>query len=168
MVRSVNKWLCFSAVILFSAFSSRHPLHLSTVEINQNEADKTLEISCRIFTDDFETALSKSSGTKANFYDAALKVKMDSLVKKYIYAHLQVKADEKNVSFNYLGFEKEGLVVYVYVEGINISKVKKLVVSNSIMHDMFDDQTNIMHITINGDRKSTKLDYPKTSAVFDF
>jgi hypothetical protein len=81
---------------------------------------------------------------------------------------LQVKADEKNVSFNYLGFEKEGLVVYVYVEGINISKVKKLVVSNSIMHDMFDDQTNIMHITINGDRKSTKLDYPKTSAVFDF
>jgi hypothetical protein len=93
---------------------------------------------------------------------------MDSLVKKYIYAHLQVRADDKNVSLNYLGFEKEDMAVYIYVEGANISKVKKLSVNNSIMHDMFDDQTNIMHITVNGERKSTKLDYPKTSAVFEF
>jgi len=168
MVRCVNKWLCFSAIILFCGFVNKHPFHVSTVEINHNATDKSLEISCRIFTDDFETALSKVFNTKANFYDAGLKTKMDSLVKKYIYAHLQVKADDKNVSLNYLGFQKEDMAVYIYVEGTNISKVKKLSVNNSIMHDMFDDQTNIMHITVNGERKSTKLDYPKTSAVFEF
>ena len=168
MVRMVNKWLVVPVALLFFGFVNKHPIHLSTVEVNHNADDKTLEISCRIFTDDFETILGRNYKTKTSFYNAAIKTKMDSLVKKYIQSHLQIRADDKIVSLNYLGFEKESEAIYAYVEGMNVPKVKKLYVTNSIMHDMFTDQTNILHIIVDGDRKSTKLDYPKTSAVFDF
>jgi len=33
---------------------------------------------------------------------------------------------------------------------------------------MFDDQVEIIHMIVNGNRKSTKLDYPAKSAEFSF
>jgi len=141
---------------------------MSTLEVNHNAEERTLEVSCRIFTDDFENALGKAFRTKASFYEPALKTKMDSLVKKYIQAHLQITSDGRRINLNYLGYEREEEAVYVYVEGMNVGSVKKMTVYNSVMHDLFDDQSNILHIIVNGNRKSTKLDYPTTSAVFDF
>ena len=36
-----------------------HPFFVSVTEINHNAGDKNLEISCKIFTDDFEAALAE-------------------------------------------------------------------------------------------------------------
>ena len=67
MAASIYKWFnfsFFSAILLFAgknditetespqrAKGELHPFHVSVVEINHNETDKTLEISCKIFTD---------------------------------------------------------------------------------------------------------------------
>ncbi|HYC39139.1 MAG TPA: DUF6702 family protein [Chitinophagaceae bacterium] len=167
MVGRVNKWLSFAAALLLPAIAL-HPLHLSTTEVNHNASEHSLEITCRIFADDFEAALSKMFSTKADFSDAAMKVKMDTLVSRYIRSKLQLGADDRPVVMSYLGFEKESDVVYVYLEVPRVARVKKLTASNAIMHDMFEDQSNIMHVTVNGNRQSTKLDYPTTSASFNF
>ena len=73
MVTSINKWLSVSAFILLAGFiknpiqiTRHHPFHVSTTEINHNTSDKTLEISCKVFTDDFESALTKQYHTKAD------------------------------------------------------------------------------------------------------
>src|SRR5690242_16715797 len=101
MVRSVNRWLTLPAFVLLTGFvgysfpgtngktvsslkPEKHPFHISTTEINHNATDKSLEISCRIFTDDFETCLSKIYHTKADLSAASVKIAMDTLVKKYI------------------------------------------------------------------------------------
>lgn len=145
-----------------------HPFHVSTTEINHNAGDRTLEISCRIFTDDFETALAKQFNTKADFSDQKLQTSMDSLVKKYVISRLQLKADGKPVALSYLGYEKENEAVYAYLQADNIATVKKVEAVNSIMHNIFDDQINIMHVVVGGKRKSSKLDYPVTQATFDY
>jgi len=36
------------------------------------------------------------------------------------------------------------------------------------MHDMFDDQVEIIHVVVNGNRKSTKLEYPEKNVEFTF
>jgi len=38
-----------------------HPLHIATVEIEHNAKDKTLEITCKTFWDDFKSILSKNN-----------------------------------------------------------------------------------------------------------
>jgi hypothetical protein len=93
---------------------------------------------------------------------------MDSIVKKYIFSHLSVSADGKPGTLVYLGFEKDAEAVFSYVQVENVASVKKVDVTNKLMHDMFDDQVNIMHVTVNGNRKSTKLDYPSTAASVSF
>ncbi len=145
-----------------------HPFHVSVVEINHNAADKTLEISCKIFTDDFEKVLGQNYKTKVDLINPPNKTTMDTLVKKYVLSHLSIIADGKQVLLSYVGFERESEAVYSYVQVDNVATVKKIDITNNLMHDMFTDQINLMHVIVGGDRKSTKLDYPNTKTSFSF
>lgn len=145
-----------------------HPIFVSVTEIEHNAKDKTLEISCKIFTDDFEKVLAKNYKTKIDLINPSNKTTMDSLVKKYILSHTSLKADGKPVVFHYLGFENEKEAAFAYFEVENISSVSKLEITTNLMHDLFEDQVNIIHATVGGNRKSNKLDYPATQTVFNF
>jgi hypothetical protein len=41
-------------------------------------------------------------------------------------------------------------------------------INDSILYNLFEDQINIVHITVNGVRKSEKLDYPATKVSQTF
>ena len=145
-----------------------HPFHVSVVEINHNETDKTLEISCKIFTDDFEKVLAQNYKLKVDLTNPPDRKAMDSVVKKYILSHFSVSVDGKQGSLSYLGFEKENEAVYSYVQVDNVPSVKKMEFTDKLMQDMFTDQVNIVHVIVKGERKSTKLDYPATVAKVEF
>jgi hypothetical protein len=49
-----------------------------------------------------------------------------------------------------------------------LPSLKSLKVSNSILQDLTTEQINIMHVSVNGNRKSYKLDYPHKDASFTF
>ena len=185
MASSLYKWLFIpymsSLAVLFidpnmyelpkaplRAVRELHPFHVSVVEINHNATDKTLEITCKIFTDDFEKVLVQNYKTKVDLINPPDRKAMDSVVKKYIVSHLSIAVDGKPATISYLGFEKDGEAVYSYVQVENVASVKKVELSNKLMHDMFTDQVNIMHVIVNGNRKSTKLDYPATAAKVEF
>jgi hypothetical protein len=145
-----------------------HPLHIATVEIEHNAADKTLEITCKTFWDDFETVLARLNKTKVDLTNDKDKENKNKWIFNYINSHLQLNIDGKVVPLSFVGFEKEDVVIYSYLQADNIASVKKVSVVNSIMHDMFDDQAEIIHVIVNGNRKSTKLDYPAKTAEFSF
>ena len=146
-----------------------HPIHISTVEISHNATDKTLEITCKIFWDDFETILTKKNNNQRVDLTNEKNVQANNkLVAAYINNHLTVTVDGKPLSLNFIGFEKEDIVVYSYLEVTNINSLKNVSINNNLMHDMFDDQTNIVHVIFNGNRKSTKLDYPSTAFKIEF
>lgn len=145
-----------------------HPFHVSVIEINHNAADKTLEISCKIFTDDFERALAKNYKTKVDLINPPVKSRMDTLIKKYLLANLTIKANGKPAVFDYLGFENDHEAAYAYIEVTGITSVNRFDITTSIMYDLFDDQMNIFHITVDGKRKSTRLNYPEKETSLSF
>ncbi len=147
---------------------SRHPLHVSTLEITHNSGENRLEVVCKIFTDDFEAALAKQYQVKTDLSAPSKHEAMDSLVMKYILGNLQIKSNSRITPLNYLGFEKEKEFVYVYLESEKEDALKKLDVQVSLLHNLFKDQINIVDVTVNGKRKSTKLDFPKKDAGFTF
>ena len=169
MASSVYKWLLIPLICLLMAGKpAPHPFHVSVIEINHNAADKTLEISCKIFTDDFEKILAKNYQRKVDLINPSDKAPMDSLVKKYILSHLVISANDKPVSLHYLGFENDQEAAYSYIEVENIPVLNKISISTNIMYDQFEDQVNIMHVIVNGNRKSTKLNFPETEAEIVF
>jgi hypothetical protein len=145
---------------LFLPLEKKHPLHVSTTEINFNAKEKSLEISCRIYTDDFENVLAKQFKAKTDLSKATMHKAMDELVKKYLAAHLQFQVNGKSATANYVGFEKDDEATNVYLEINNIGSLQKINLTNSILYDLFDDQMNILHVEKGGNRKSTHVNYP--------
>ena len=178
MVIELYKWLLIP-VFSFSLVTNEqkadlngnntvHPLHIATVEIDHNATDKTLEITCKTFWDDFESILSKVNKSKVDLVSGKDTAGNNKKILEYIRSHLQITIDGKPVQMSFVGYEKEDVVVYSFLQVDNISSVKKVTIVNSLMHDMFDDQVEIIHMIVNGNRKSTKLDYPAKNAEFSF
>ena len=93
---------------------------------------------------------------------------MEKLVSQFIRQHLVLKIDDKLVQLAYLGYERDNDAIYSYFQVENLPAVKKIDVTNSIMYELFTDQINLMHVSVGGKRKSTKLDYPEKETVFSF
>lgn len=169
MVSSFNKWLLLLLFTLnWAGKPLPHPFHVSVVEIQHNDREKTLEISCKIFTDDFERILAKNYQAKVDLINPPDKTAMDSLVKKYLLSHLAVQVNGKRVELSYLGFEHDKEAVYGYIEGVEVPVLNRIAVSTNMMYDQFDDQVNILHVMVKGQRKSTKLNFPETEAGIVF
>ncbi|WP_131536182.1 DUF6702 family protein [Pedobacter nototheniae] len=146
----------------------KHPLHVSTTEVNFNAKDKSLEISCRIFTDDFESILAKLYKQKTDLSKPEMKTAMDELVKKYLTSHLQIKANGKIAVLNYIGFEIDHEATNIYLEVEKIPSVKSIEIDNTILYDLFNDQMSIVHVVKNGNRKSGKILYPDKKFTANF
>src|SRR5882724_9041964 len=111
MVILKYKWLIFLQVMVFA-----HPLYISVTEINHNASDKTLEVSCKIFADDFEKALTAAANKKVDLFNPKDKNEVDKLITDYIKKHLGIKLDGKAVSFSLVGFEREEDAIWSYFQ----------------------------------------------------
>lgn len=145
-----------------------HPLHVSTADISYNAREKKMEVTCTIFTDDLEAALEKQFHTKADLLSAAAHRNMDVLIKNYINNNLAIRTSAGTVSLGYLGFEVNRESVDIYMESSPLPLPKRIDASVSLLYNLFNDQMNIVHITVNGVRKSTKLDYPEKKVTQQF
>jgi hypothetical protein len=145
-----------------------HPFYVAVTEINHNVAAKTLEISCKLFADDLEQALEKNYHTTLDISSAKEKATFDKLISDYVHQHLGIAVDGKPVPLNYIGYEKEKESAFCYFEVPNVPAMKRVDLTNSLLHDFNSDQINIIHFIFHGKRQSQKLDYPATKASFTF
>jgi len=145
-----------------------HPLYISVTEINHNSRDKILEISCKIFTNDFEAALEKMSGSRVDLSSAGQKAASDKLIDAYVEKHLRLRVDGRPVALHFVGSEKENDGTWSYFQVNDVPTVKKIEAVDELLYDSFNQQINIMHVTVGGQRKSTRLDYPDANAVFEY
>lgn len=157
------KWL-FAALLATGA----HPIYLSVTEIDHNAKEKTLEVSCKIFTDDFEQTLRKSNRQRIDLLDPKQKVAMNAVVNEYVQKHLKINVDGKPVKMNFLGYEQQEEGITSYFQADNIISVKEISVTDNILYEYKSEQISLLHVTVNGSRKSTKLNNPDDKAAFRF
>jgi hypothetical protein len=152
--------ICSAALPVKHPAKAMHPIHVSTTNIEYSAKDGKLQVICTIFTDDFEAALAKQYHAKIDLTKPEMHKAMDALVKAYLIANLQIKTGAMPVNLNYLGYEINREATDVYLESDKVTAVKKISADASLLHNLFDDQINIVHMTVNGVRKSEKLDFP--------
>ncbi|GAO43559.1 hypothetical protein FPE01S_02_06640 [Flavihumibacter petaseus NBRC 106054] len=145
-----------------------HPFFVSVSEVQHNAKDKTLEVSIKLFIDDFEKALSAGRETAVDLSAPKDQAKANELVFHYLQQHFKIKVNGQPVTLEFVGYEKEKEAAWCYVQVTNVPNVQKLEIANSLLYDAFDKQINIMHVTVNGERKSTKVGYPEQNAAFSW
>ena len=149
---------CSFFFCLFSFYP--HPYHVGSMEFNYNSKSQTFEITGRFFIDDMENALSDKENKKLRFYDQKQSQEINEALKKYTNEYLKLKVNNKFIKVNYLGYEESKESVDIYFETETITSPKKVETAVSFLYNIFDDQMNIIHIIVNGERKTSKLNYP--------
>ena len=114
---------------------AHHPIFMSVTEIEHNAKTKSLEISCKIFTDDFEKALRATYKTKVDLLHGSLKTYMDKLVSDYVKKHLLIAINGKLTTLQYVGYENIEDGVYCYFEIENIVAPKKISITDNILYE---------------------------------
>lgn len=148
--------------------SALHPFHIAVTEANHNIKDKSIEISFKFFADDFEQAIEKNYKTSLDIAAGKEKALFDKYIPDYVSKHLMLTVDGKPVKLNYVGYLQETESAHCFFSVTNITSVKKLDITDNLLHDFTNDQNNIIHIIINGKRQSATLNYPAATASFRF
>lgn len=168
IVLLLSPLIFWANTISVAATAKRHPIHVSVVEINHNTKDKTLEISCKIFTDDFEEVLNKLCKCKINLLKPDNKKQVEQVIEKYINQNFRLLVNDKPAKFSMIGYENDPEATHCYFEVSDVLTLKKISVTNSLVYDLFTDQINIIHLYAGKTTKSTKLEYPATQYAFSF
>lgn len=137
-----------------------HPYHVGSVEFNYSEKTKTFQITARFFMDDLENALNKKYGNSIHFQNEKFKQKINENLQKYCSENLRLKIDNQFIKINYLGYDEDREAVEIFLESEKVKSPKKVEAAVSFLYNLFDDQLNIIHIIVNGQRKSQKLSFP--------
>ncbi|MCG2792275.1 MAG: hypothetical protein L6262_01850 [Weeksellaceae bacterium] len=137
-----------------------HPYHVGSVEFNYNAKSKTFEVTGRFFMDDLESALNKKYGQSVHFLDKKYAAEINRELDQYAMEYIKLKVDNQLLKPKYVGYEEDRESVDIYLESEPVATPKQVEVAVSFLYNLFDDQMNIIHIIINGERKSEKLTYP--------
>jgi hypothetical protein len=147
-----------------------HPIHVTVTEIELDQKDKRLEIMMRIFIDDFETSM--RNHLKQPDLDILAPnngLTTDQMAGEYIAKHFKVTVDNKPQKIQYLGHEKEGDAFIFYVEVSNVKKMKTITIFDDVLTETHEDQSNLVHVTVNEEVKSLRLtrNTPEDELTFD-
>ncbi len=155
--------------LLLGFWLSFHPIHLSITEIEHNEKSKALQMTMRIFIDDLETSVRNQIGDEElDLLEPGKGRTTDDLVKAYLADRLKVKVDKKLTKPNYLGHEIEGPAMICYIEIENIKKFTSIEVTNKVILETHDDQSNLVNVNWKGKVKTLRLtnDEPTGAVTF--
>lgn len=168
MAHILYQWFFATTICLFFTGAGTHPIYVSVAEIDYNATNKTLEISCKLFTDDFEKALRSDYKTQVDLINPKERAAMDKLVNNYVQKHFTIYLEGKPIAIKYLGYEQIEEGIYSYFEAANINQPKNVSIFNTLLYAYHEQQMGLMHVTVNGTRKSTKLNNPDSKAEISF
>ena len=162
MVNIMVQWVMTGIVSLL------HPFFISVIEINHNAKEATVEVSVRIFTNDFEKTLQKYTTSKLDMVNPPDNAFLEKQISSYLTQTIKLRINGQSVTTHYIGHEIQKESVWSYFEIPKVAELKKLEIDCSLLYDFEKTQSNIIHVKSKGEDKSYKLDCPKSVAVFDF
>ena len=91
-----------------------------------------------------------------------------NLLKEYLFQKFKIHVNGTPVSYTYIGKEYDIDVVKCYLEVTNVKKLSTLEIENKVLHDMFDEQQNIIHVKKNKKRRSLVLEKENPKGLLNF
>lgn len=145
-----------------------HPYYVSTAEIYIHPESQTFDISCSMFTEDLESALRKLYSHKGDIKKNIGAEELLSIIDQYIQERLEIKVGGEKQIYKLIGCETQEESTWCFLEGELTKLVPSVIVTNSLLFDFLEDQTNMVHVHWGEERKSAKLNNPNKTVEFVF
>ncbi len=142
--------------------ASAHPIHTSTAEADYNRESQRLEVSLRVFADDFEAALGDLAGKKISL-EKTPRPELDALIRAYFIEHFIVKTRDGGLASQHLiGRELKDAAneLWFYFEIALPAGVDGARIDYTVLRERFPDQLNSVRVR-DGPRQATLVFLPK-------
>jgi len=140
-------------IVALMSFAPKHKFYFSLTSIKVDTQQKNLNVSCKLFIDDLEQILLNTNKVKYDLTKSEQIKAAEQAIYQYMVNHLKLNINNKNMPLNWVGFETENDVVWIYLESkCTDKKFNNLKVSNSILCNLTTEQTNL--VQFNWDLKS--------------
>lgn len=154
--------------IALSALFYLHPFYVSVTEVNYNQEAQTLECTIKTFTTDIEDSLKDQGFGNLAIGTAKELSTADSIINIYLNNVLQFKLNGEAYSFNYLGKEVEEDVAWIYLEIDKVPELSTFEVTNKLLFDFQETQTNIVNLFMEEEEYSFLLKYGRETDIIEF
>lgn len=145
-----------AALLLFPLAGARpslHAYHSTITELRYNSAKKQLELSVKVFVDDFEKALSQGQPTHVNLTDAGPRPLV--LADAYFQRTLQISTVAgARLPMQVLGMQAENDGYWFYCKVPLPGPIAGIKLRQAVLLDAFSDEMNIVNVEANGQKQS--------------
>lgn len=154
MMKRLRYWLAATAcLVLAGAAPALHAYHATITELRYNPAKKQLELAVKVFTDDFEQALSQGQPAHVNLTDAGPRPL--ALTTAYLQRTLQVSTVAgAPLPLQVLGLQAENDGYWVYCKVPLPGPLPAVKLRQAMLLEVFADEANIVNIDANGQKQS--------------
>lgn len=150
--------------LIFPSEIVKHDFYVSITSIRHNLEKENLFIRIKLFASDIEQSFLHEKENVLGIRENSKNEKVKKNLEKYIFSKFSIKINGKpiDISLVKLVFEtseriEEELFICEF-EAFDISNINSIKVSNSILTERFDSQTNIVFIIANGKWETLNLD----------
>ena len=121
-----------------------------------------------VFMDDIEVALNKDYNIDLQLTTKKELKNNDVYFESYLKEKLLFKVDGIAKTFNYIGKEYDGDLVYFYLEIENINQLETIHVTNNILTKHFPEQQNLVKSKVGKKNKSVLLTKDDNNTTLKF
>lgn len=149
--------------LFISAANELHKFYISKTIIEFNTRSQQFEITCKLFTDDLELALSQLQGkpVKLGADDGA-----DAIVESYCKQHFKCAIDGVPMEWRWVGKEVENDLTYCYFELYRKPDFTSFMLTNDLLVAQFPDQQNIVDLSIMGNTQTLVFVHDRIQQTF--
>ncbi|QQR85665.1 MAG: hypothetical protein IPJ76_13770 [Flavobacteriales bacterium] len=130
--------------LVTSAFVVPHDFFVSILTIRHKPETQTLDLTWQMTAHDIEHALASRGELKLG--SDKEHPKADSLLNRYFMEHLSLFQEDKQMAWKWVGKELDGETLYCYLQVEGVATLNDLLVSNTLLHDVFAEQQNLVHV----------------------
>jgi hypothetical protein len=144
-----------------------HPVHYSVLNIEHMQNERQLALSFRLMHDDLKLLAFHRYGDRIDTNAVADTAASDAFITSYLNSMLFMVVNESDtLKINVLEKKKEGENLWLYTSVPVPEEITHFRISNYLLMDIFDEQTNLVIMQINGKEQSFRMDASNTEVEF--
>jgi hypothetical protein len=167
-INEIKKMRWVGLMVLLTGSSWLHPVHVSITNLDLDPVRGKVELSVKIFADDFQDLILHKYGVQLNIVEQVDPGENISAVNEYMQESLQlVFNDDETVILQFVESKLNEGAIWLFYSYEHPGKIQKVDIVNRVMLEKFSDQTNLMIVTYDEKQNGYRLDNKTTELSFN-
>ena len=162
----IIRWVGLALLLTGSAWL--HPVHVSVTNLDLDPVNGKVELSVKIFADDFQDLILYKYGVQLNIIEQEDPGDKIGAVNEYMQGALKLVFNGKEAAdLQFVDAKLNEEAIWLFYRYEHHKKIQKVDIVNRVMLEKFSDQTNLMIVTFNEKQNGYRLDNKTTDLSFN-